>query len=186
MQPCARTFPEGIQAADARLPVQIHLDTAAEIVCRRRHRNVILRDIDADFQTMLVYVGEMPLRLLRILVCNVEIDMVVAPELHLAVYRAGYNIPRSQREPRVILLHEFLARRVAEHSPIPAHSLCNQEAWPVAGMIECRRVELYELHILHSSFRAVNHRNTVARSHERIGGVAVNSLATAGSHHSYL
>lgn len=45
-------------------------------------------------------------------------------------------------------------------------------------MIQCRRVELNELHVFYSPFGTVNHRDTIAGSHQRIGGSLVNSSDT--------
>ena len=48
------------------------------------------------------------------------------------------------------------------------------------------RVELDELHVFDSSFRAIHHCDTVARSDQRVGCVAINSFATACCHNCYL
>ena len=52
-------------------------------------------------------------------------------------------------------------------------------------MIEGSGVELDKLHVPYGAFGAVDHGDAVARGHQRIGGVAVYSFATARSHDGY-
>ena len=135
---------------------------------------------------MLVNVGEVTFRLFRILMGDIEVDVIVASQFHLTVDRPGHDVARRQRETRVILLHELLASEVLQDSSVATHRLGDQEAGTVARMIEGCRVELDEFHVLHLSLGAIDHRDTVARSDKRVGGIAVDRLATAGSHDRYL
>ena len=102
---------------------------------------------------------------LGILMRHVEIDMIFATLLHLAVDGAGHNVSRSQREARVVFLHELLAVEVAQHGAVAAHSFGDQETGAIAGMEQRRGVELDELHVLHGTLGAIDHGDAVARSH---------------------
>ena len=122
----------------------------------------------------------------RVFVCHVEIYMIIAVEFHLAVYGAGDDVARRKRKPRIIFLHEFLAAKIAEHCSITAHGFGYQERGTVARMEEGCRMELDELHILDCAFGAIDHRDTVAGSDQRVGGSLIDSADTAGCHDSYL
>ena len=52
----------------------------------------------------------------------------------------------------------------------------------LTGVEECRRVELYKLHILHFALGAINHRNTVSGSDIWVGGSGIDSARSARSH----
>lgn len=52
----------------------------------------------------------------------------------------------------------------------------------LAGMIEARGVELYELHVLHRSLGAVDHCLAVAGGDNRVCGCLVDGTAAAGTH----
>lgn len=178
----ARAFADGIQAADRRLAVGVDLDAATQVVGRGSDRDVVAGDVDAKAETVLINVGEMALGLLGVLVGDVEIDMIVAVELHLAVDGARHDVARSEREPRVILVHELLAAEVAEHGAISAHGLGDEERRAVAGMIEGRGMELDELHVLHCALGAVDHRDAVAGGDEGVGRGGVDGATAAGGH----
>ena len=77
------------------------------------HGDVILGDVDAQTEAFGVYVGEMTARLVGILVGDVEVDVVVAVLLHLAVYGAGHYVAWRETQTRVVFVHEFLAAQVA-------------------------------------------------------------------------
>jgi len=53
-------------------------------------------------------------------------------------------------------------------------------------MIESRRMELDELHILHCALGTIDHRNAIARSHQRIGCLTIDGFTPARSHDSDL
>ena len=183
MQARARTFAQGIEAADARLSVEVDHDASAQVVGRRGHGDVFPGDVDAEAQALPVDVREVAARLLGILVGDVEIDVVVAPLLHLVVDGPGHDVARGEREARVILLHELLAVERTEHAAIAAHGLGDEVAGAVAGVEQGRGVELDELHAAHRALGPVDHRDAVARGHQRVGGVPVDRLAAARGHH---
>ena len=148
----------------------------------RRHGYVVLGDVDAEFETVLIDVGEVAARLFGILVCDVEVHMVVAVELHFGVDGAGHDVARGERQPRIVLVHEFLAAQVAQHSAVAAHGLRDQERRSVAGMEQGGGVELDEFHVLDGTLCAVDHGDTVAGGHQGVGGCLVDGSGAAGRH----
>ena len=69
----------------------------------------------------------MAARLLGIFVSDVEIYVVVAVEFHFRVDGAGHYVARSERQARVIFMHELLAFEVAEHTSVAAHGLGDEK-----------------------------------------------------------
>ena len=182
VQTRARALAHGKEPLDRRACFQVNLDTATQVVGSRNHRYVVLGDIDAQFQTMLVDVGEVVFGLFGIFVGHIKVHMVFASLFHFAVDGACHHIAWSKRQARVILLHEFLASQVAQHGAIAAHSLGDEEGGAVAGVIQGGGVELDEFHVLHRSFGTINHSNAVACGNERIGGGLVHRAHAASRH----
>ena len=151
-------------------------------MCSGSHRDIVLGDVDAKAKALLVDVREVLLSLLGVFVCDVEIHMVFATHLHFIVDGTCHNVAWSEREARVVLLHELLAVERAEHSSVATHSLGDEERRTVAWVIKGSRVELNELHILNCSLGAIYHGNAVACSHKRIGGGAIHGTHASGSH----
>ena len=139
-------------------------------MCRRHYGNVVLSDVDAQFQAVLVDIGEVVFGLFGVFMCHVQEHVVLASQLHLAVDGAGHHIARSERQTRVILLHKLLSGKVAQHGAIAAHGLGDEESGTVAGMIQRGGVELDKFHILHGAFGTIHHSDAVAGSNERVGG----------------
>lgn len=113
---------------------------------------------------------------------DVQIDMIFAPQLHLLVDGTGNDVARSQRESRVIFVHEFLPVERPEHTAVAAHGFRDEEAGAIAGVKQGRRVELDEFHVLHSPLGAINHCDAVARRYQWICGVAINRLTSTCCH----
>ena len=155
-------------------------------MCRRRHGDVIFGNVDADGEALLVDVGEVAFRFLRVFVRHVQVNVVLAALLHFVVDGACHDVARGKRQARVILLHELLAVQRAEHGAIAAHGFGDEERGAVARMIQGRGVKLDELHVFHRSLGTVDHGNAVARSHQRVGGVQIYGFAATGSHDSHL
>ena len=144
VQACARTFSDGIEATDAALPVEVHLDSSAEVVGSRCYRDIVFCNVDADAEALLIDVGEVAFRFFGVFVGHVQVDMVFAAELHFVVDSAGYDVTRGERKARVILLHELLAVHCAEYAAVAAHGLGDEERGTVARVVEGRGVELDE------------------------------------------
>ena len=183
VQTCAGAFTDGIKSFDAALPVEIYLDAAAHVVCAGRHRNVLLRDVDADGEALGVDVGEVMLGLLRIFVGDIEADVIQSMNLHLAVNGASHNIARCQRESFVIFLHELLPVGKTKNAAITSHRLCDEVGWMrFLRVVEDCRMELHELHILHFSLGTIDHSYAVASRDIRVGGGGVNGSSSSRRH----
>ncbi len=82
--------------------IQVDNDAAAGVVGRRHDRDRFLRDVDAQFETARVDVGEVFVQEGFALVRHVEEDAVEAESLHLVVDGAGNDVARRQFQPRVV------------------------------------------------------------------------------------
>ena len=56
----------------------------------------------------------------------------------------------------------------------------------LSRVIERRRVELHELHVLHCAFCPIYHGLAVAGGYYRVGGCLIYSAASSGTHHGHL
>ena len=187
MQSRARALAYGIQPLYARTSVKVHLYAAAHVVGRRSHGYVFLCYVDAYGETLLVYVREMVLRLLRVFVRNVEANMVYSVYLHLLVDGTRNDVARRERQAFVVFLHERLARGQAQYASVAAHRLGNEICGVcLTGMIERRRVKLYELHVLHRTLGTIYHGFAVAGGNDRICRRLVHGTASAGAHQRHL
>ncbi len=78
--------------------------------------------------------------------------------------------------------HEVLADQVAEHRPLSAHRLRDQER-PGRGMVETGGVELDHLHVGQRASRPGRHGNPVRRGDVRVRRVEIYLTAAAGGQH---
>ena len=98
MQSGARTFADGVQAADAALSVQIHLDATAEIMGGGGYRYVFLCNVYTDAEAFLVYVREVLLGFFGVFVGDVQRQDTHGP--HRAVsFRCRWHAPRCHAGP---------------------------------------------------------------------------------------
>ena len=148
----------------------------------RYHGDILLGDVDAQIQAVLVDVGEVVLGLLGILVGHVQEDVVLASLFHLTIDGAGYHIARCQRQARVILLHELLAAQIAQHAAVTTHGLGDEEGRTVAGMIQRGGVELHKFHVLHRTLGTIHHGDAVTSCHQRVGRGVINTTNATRSH----
>ena len=187
VQTRARALAQGVQALYRRLSVQVHLDTAAHVVRRGPNGDVVLGDVNAHRQTLLVDVREVVARLVGRLVRHVQADVVQTVNLHLLVDGPRHDVARSQREPLVVLLHERLAVRQFQHAAIAAHRLGDQiRRVRLLRVVQHRRVELHEFHVLHRRLRAVGHRDAVARGNDGVRRRQIHRAAAARAQHRHL
>jgi len=183
MQTCARTLAEGIEALDGGLTVKVDLDAAAHIVGCRAHGDVVGGDVDTHGEALLVDVGEVLLRLGRVLMGDVQTDMVQTVDLHLLVDGSCHDVAGGQREAFVVFLHEGLAIGQFQDAAIAAHGLGNEVGgMRLLGVVEHRRVELYEFHVGHCSLGAIDHGDAVAGGDDGIRGGQVDGSATTCTH----
>ena len=76
-----------------------------------------------------------------------------------------------------------LAVHCAEYATVATHRLSDEERGvSLARVVERRRVELYELHVLHRTLGAVHHGLAVAGGYDGVGGGLVDGSASAGTH----
>ncbi len=135
METGAATLAHGVETLDGAFTVEVDLDAAAEVVGSGCNRNHVAGYVDAKREAFLVDVGEMTARLLRVLVGDIEVDVVGTSELHLGVDGTGHDVAGCKRETRVIFLHEFLAVDVLEYGTVATHGLGDEERGTVAGMV---------------------------------------------------
>ena len=169
MQAGGGAFSRCVKVADVVPPVLIHLDPAADIMCRRDHRDHIPGDVDPDAQTFRIDGREMADQLVLFKMAAVEVDVIVPGKLHLVVDGAGHDIPRCQGEPGIIFMHELLAVLGPQGGPKSPYRFRDQERRTFGRIIEGGGVELDELHILHGTFGTVYHRDPVARGDRGVG-----------------
>ena len=187
VQTCTRTFAHGIEALDARLSVQVHLNAATHVVRARSHGDVVLRDVDADAQALGIDVGEMVLRLLGILMRHVQTHMVEGVNLHLVVDGTSHDVAWGQREAFVILLHELLAVGQSQDAAIAAHGLGDEVGrMGLQRVVENRGMELHKLHVLHLSLGTIDHGDAVARCDIGVRGSLVDGSRAACRHERHL
>jgi len=136
---------------------------------RRHHRYRLLRHVDAQRQQLFVNVREMPRDEIRILVADVEVDIVEAEALDLIVVRARHDVARRQLGARVVIGHIAVAGDgMLQYPALAAHRLGNQEILDLQ-IIKAGRVELHHFHVGNARARAPSHRDAVTRRAARRG-----------------
>ena len=73
------------------------------------YRDVILRDVDADAEAFFIDIGEMLLRLLRVFMGHIQVNVIFTSEFHLVIDRTCYDVTRGERQTFVVFLHELLS-----------------------------------------------------------------------------
>ena len=102
MQTCAGTLAGGIEVADGALAVTVHLDASTLVVGGGTDGDHIARDVDTNTQAFGIDGGETLDELLLANASCVEVEVVLAGELHLVVDGAGHNVSRGQTQPLVV------------------------------------------------------------------------------------
>ena len=92
MQTRAGTLAEGIKTLDGGLAVEVDLDATAHIVGSRAHRDIVGGDVNTYGETLLVDIGEMMACLFRILMGDIETDMIDSVNLHLLIDGSCHNV----------------------------------------------------------------------------------------------
>ncbi len=119
----------------------------------RPHGYIVCRYVYPYHLALVIDIGEMPARFLGVLVGHVKAYMVKTVYFHLLVYGTRHDITRRKRQALVVFLHERFARRQTQYAAVTAHSLGDEKCrMCLTGMIQCRGMELNELHIGHRSF----------------------------------
>ena len=109
--------------------------------------------------------------------------MVDTMELHLIIYSARNDIAWRERESFVVFMHKLLSVGQSEDATVSSHRL-GDEVGRVrfSRVIQCRGVELYELHSLYFAFGAIYHCDAIASGDVRVGGRGIDRTSAAGSH----
>ena len=187
VQPGAAGFTSAEQTAQGGLAVRIRLHTAALVVRAGNYRDEISFGIHAIALAGLVDVGEALGHEALGLVGHVEVHAGMPGAQNFVVDGARHNVSRSQALAGVILLHEFLAIRPAEHAALAAHGFGDEEGETVAvaalGIVESGGVELHELQVGYIGTCAPGHGHAVARGGGGVGGVHVHAPGAAGGQH---
>ena len=166
------------ESLDGRHAVDRRLNAAAGVVRRRDDRDQILRHVDAELHALLVDVRESRHQVGAALLADVEEHAVVARPLHLGVDGPRHDIARCERATRIVLLHEFLAVLVDQDRALAAYRLGNEKTLRLR-MIETRRMELDELHVLDLRPRTPRERDAVSGRRIGIARVEVDLAAPA-------
>ena len=151
------------------MSVQVNLDTAAHVMGRRTNRDIIGGDVYTHRQALLIDIGEVLLCLSGIFMSHIQTDVIQSVYLHFLIYGTCYDITWGQRQSLVVLLHKLFAIWQFQDTAIATHSLCDEVGWmSLFWVMEYCWVELYKLHVGHCSFGAINHRNAIASSDDRV------------------
>ena len=179
MQPRAGGLAQRVEVADRGFAVGVDPHAAAAVVRRRGDGDPLLRDVDADRAALFADVREVAPDRVGVLVRDVEVDEVHTQTGHFAVDRPGHDVARGERLHRVVLVHELRAVGQAQDRPEAAHRFGDEEIGLFAGVVERRRVELDELHVLGDGLGAVAHGDAVSRGDDRVRGRGVDVSAAA-------
>ena len=122
-------------------------------------------------------------RLVSILMGDIQTDVIQTVNLHLLIDGTSHDVARSQRQALVVFLHKRLAIRQFQYGTIATHSLRDKVGrMRLVGVMQDGRMELYELHISHSTLGTINHGDTVARSNDGVRGGQIDRAATTCTH----
>jgi hypothetical protein len=179
VQPGAGDLAGGEEVPDVRLAAQVGADAAARVVGGRDHGDRLGGDVDPVLQAALRDVGEALPDEVRRHGRAVQVGAVVAGALQLCVDGARHHVAGRQVRALVVARHEALSGGVAQHRPLAADRLADQEAAGL-GVVEAGRVELDELHVHDGGPRPVGHGDAVSRRDLRVAGVDVDLAAAPG------
>ena len=168
----------GEQAIDRRLPVEVGLDAAHDVVRRRTDRDRVAREIEAGGAARIRNQRKAIVHERRVERRQRQVDRRAgAPGFLLD--GAGDAIPRREVAGRIVARDESLAGRVDQPRAFAAQRFRQQEA-RLPRNPQRRRVELHELQIGDRCAGAIGHRDPVARRHRRIGRVVEDVAGAAG------
>ena len=169
----------GVQARNTGTAGEIGHHPTHHIVRGRRHRNRLVKRIDAtgttDGEDAGKARGEVGAELRGV-------QKYRAKLLLLAENLAGHDIPWGEFGQAVALGHKPLPAAIEQDRPFPAHGFRNQGERILRG-IEGRGVKLDELHVRQPCTGPVRDGEAVTGGHLWIGGVSVNLTAPASGEH---
>ena len=166
-------FARGVEAGRVGAAVDVDQHAAAGVMLRRDDRDRLLRDVDAEPEQPLVDVGEMRLHEVGVAVADVEVDVIEAVALDLAVDGARDDVARRKLGALVVIGHEAVAGLgVGEDPALAAHRLGDQEILDLE-IVEAGRVELHEFHVADAAAGAPRHGDAVAGRAARRGRIEI-------------
>ena len=170
-----------VQTGDIRSALAVDVDTAHQIVLAGVNRERLLGHVVALLEHLAVDHREVSLDELRILVGNIQPELVGAALRLLLHHALGNHVAGSKLLAlRLVLLHEALLVAVQQVRALAADSLGNKEALTVLAVGERRRVELHVAQVLYLSAEVVRELNSIAGGDRGVRGVVVDSADTAG------
>ena len=157
--------------------MQVGPDPAAGVVCRRRHRDRLLRGVDAN-PVAGGHDGREPAsQELPAQVAGVKVDVVGAVGAHHPVDRLGHDVPGRQLGQFMLAEHEPLPVPVDQVSTLAPQRLGDQgldagrrRRDRIGRHRQRRGMELDELHISHAGPGPQRRRQPVAGGYLRVGG----------------
>src|SRR6218665_1451900 len=105
----------------------ICFNTAAAVMCCRRYRDHMLRDIDPHGQTFLVNIREMLDEFFFGKMTTIEPYMFCTRSLHFTIDRTCNDITRGKILSPVVFFHECLATFISENTAIATHRLSDEK-----------------------------------------------------------
>ena len=182
----ARDLARGIQAGKRCPALVIGLDTTADVVLRRGHRQQVGGRVDAELTAARDDRGKALLEEVAAEVAGVEEDVIGARLGHPAQDGAGDDIARREVGELVLALHETDAVLVDEEGPLAADRLGDQRLLTVGALAEPEhgRVELDELQVRDPRPRPQRGCHPVTGGDGGVGRRGVDlAQPTAGQHH---
>jgi len=162
--------------------LEIGRNTAALVMRRRNDGDGLDRDVDPVAEAFAVDAGEALADEARLLVRDVEEQILGAASLHLVVDRAGDDVARRELGLRMMRFHEGRAVETTQDRALAAERFADQETLRL-WVEESRRMELVEFHVRDLGAGAIRHRNAISRSDVRIRRIEVDLPRAARGEH---
>ena len=172
-----------IESRDTALTVKIGYNAAAGEMLGWNHGNPVLFHFDANARESLVNCWKLVLQVLALQMCRVEINAPGLQPLHLALDRPRDNIPGSQLQAVIVVVHEPSSKVVSKSCPRSPDGFAYQETTKLSVVERCR-VELHEFHVPNLGASRGRQCYSIRRGDPRVGRVLVHpTAATSGDHH---
>src|SRR5450432_1548020 len=159
----------------------ISLYSSATIMGGRGYRDHLCGHIDTGGFTCFINIREMLHKLFHIHMPAVQVYVFSTCFFHFTIDCPGDNIPRGKVLAVIVLRHKGFSIFIAENASVSSYCFRNQESRTHTLLIQGCRMELKAFHIFYSSFRTVNHTNTISRGDYRVGRCAVYLPVTTSS-----
>src|SRR5262245_36803717 len=182
MQTRAGDLADGIQAAQARLSIEVGFHASALVVSGGNNGNRLGGDVYAIAQAGLVNGWKARTDKLSRLVRDIEENTLASAAFHFRINGASNNIARSQLFLRMMVLDETLTLCVEQNASFAANGLRNEKRLRL-HMIKTSRMELNKLHVGNQSAGAPCHRHSIAGGDIGICRIEIDFPAATGGEH---